>query len=313
MPSCEVQRTLVKSPPELWAELSDPTSLAKHLGEFGEIRIAHIEPETAVEWEAEDVRGVVQLKASGWGTKVTLTAVRDDIPQETPAAELSPDELATPETPEQPPAARVGAEQADIAEADIELEHPEPLTEPEPEPAAASTPEPEPEPTAASTPESKPATAAAPEPERRPGLFARLFRRRRKAQPTVEADVLGESTHTSLTVEEPTVDEEPTPHAALEPPIAGDLEAVAEPEAAAEPTAVAEPTVVAEPTNGSADVPEPQTTADAPEPRATSIDRPDLAAELAQIEQVMVEQDTALLSAVLDRLGAAHHRPFSRG
>jgi hypothetical protein len=27
----------------------------------------------------------------------------------------------------------------------------------------------------------------------------------------------------------------------------------------------------------------------------------------------MAEQDAELLSAVLDRLGAAHHRPFSRG
>src|SRR5664280_169794 len=39
MISSEVQRTLVKSPPELWAEISDPASLARHLGEFGEIRI----------------------------------------------------------------------------------------------------------------------------------------------------------------------------------------------------------------------------------------------------------------------------------
>ena len=39
MISSEVQRTLVKSPPELWAELSDPAALARHLGELGEIRI----------------------------------------------------------------------------------------------------------------------------------------------------------------------------------------------------------------------------------------------------------------------------------
>ena len=38
----------------------------------------------------------------------------------------------------------------------------------------------------------------------------------------------------------------------------------------------------------------------------------ELAAELALVEEAMAEQDTALLSAVLDRLGAAHHRPFSR-
>ena len=37
--SSEVRRTLVKSPPELWAELSDPTALGRHLGELGEIRI----------------------------------------------------------------------------------------------------------------------------------------------------------------------------------------------------------------------------------------------------------------------------------
>jgi hypothetical protein len=39
----------------------------------------------------------------------------------------------------------------------------------------------------------------------------------------------------------------------------------------------------------------------------------ELAAELAQVEATMAEQDAELLSAVLDRLGAAHHRPFSRG
>jgi len=44
MISSEVQRTLVKSPPELWAELSDPAALARHLGELGEIKIIRIEP-----------------------------------------------------------------------------------------------------------------------------------------------------------------------------------------------------------------------------------------------------------------------------
>ena len=73
MISSEVQRTLVKSPPELWAELSDPESLARHLGELGEIRITRVEPEELVEWEAENRTGKVQIKASGWGTRVTLT------------------------------------------------------------------------------------------------------------------------------------------------------------------------------------------------------------------------------------------------
>ena len=56
--SAQVQRTLVKSPPELWAELSDPAALARHLGELGEIRITRVEPERRVEWTAEQrVRG----------------------------------------------------------------------------------------------------------------------------------------------------------------------------------------------------------------------------------------------------------------
>ncbi|MGC2375215.1 MAG: hypothetical protein WA484_15200, partial [Solirubrobacteraceae bacterium] len=39
----------------------------------------------------------------------------------------------------------------------------------------------------------------------------------------------------------------------------------------------------------------------------------DLAAELASVEAQMTEETTELLTGVLDRLGAAHHRPFSRG
>ena len=47
------QRTLVKSPPELWAEVSDAGTLARHLGEFGDIRITRLEPETTVAWEGD--------------------------------------------------------------------------------------------------------------------------------------------------------------------------------------------------------------------------------------------------------------------
>jgi hypothetical protein len=111
MPEPCAQRTLVKSPPELWAEVSDVESLARHLGEFGEIRITRLDPETTVAWEGDRARGTVALEPSGWGTKVTLTA------------ELA--EEAEPPEPE-PPA-------------------------PEPEPVAAEPPaaEPEPEPAAA--------------------------------------------------------------------------------------------------------------------------------------------------------------------
>src|SRR5690348_12522040 len=73
MPSTEVARTLVKSPPELWAEISNPDCLAKHLGAFGEIRITRVEPETTVAWEGDRASGTVELRASGWGTRVTLS------------------------------------------------------------------------------------------------------------------------------------------------------------------------------------------------------------------------------------------------
>jgi hypothetical protein len=193
--SCEVQRTLVKSPPELWSELSDPPSLARHLSAFGEIRIVGVEAESKVRWEGEGISGEVELKASGWGTKVTLTAVRQ--PPDPPA-------------PPEPEA------------------HPEPGANPELE----------------ADPESEPIAAVEPEPKL--GFFARMFRRRRKPEPA------------------------PEPEQVVAP----------------------EPEQVVTPTE-----PEPQ---------------PDLAAELKALEEAMVSETTAVFTALLDRLGAAHHRPFSR-
>ena len=79
------RRTLVKSPPELWAELSQPAALARHLGEFGEIRITRLEPERTVAWEGDNVRGTVRLEPGGWGTTVTLTARLEQEEAEPPA------------------------------------------------------------------------------------------------------------------------------------------------------------------------------------------------------------------------------------
>lgn len=70
----QASRTLVKSPPELWAECSNAASLERHLCAFGEIRITTLEPETTVAWEGERARGTVRIEPSGWGTRVTLTA-----------------------------------------------------------------------------------------------------------------------------------------------------------------------------------------------------------------------------------------------
>lgn len=69
------QRTLVKSVPELWAELSEPALLGRMLHEpFGEIRITRLEPESAIAWESDLAAGSVELEPSGFGTRVRLTA-----------------------------------------------------------------------------------------------------------------------------------------------------------------------------------------------------------------------------------------------
>ena len=88
MTEYKASRTLVKSPPELWSEVSEASSLRRHLDQFGDIRITRVEPETAVAWEGDSARGTVKLESSGWGTKVILTAVPD--PNEEPAPERVP-------------------------------------------------------------------------------------------------------------------------------------------------------------------------------------------------------------------------------
>jgi hypothetical protein len=74
MPDLTAKRTLVKSPPELWEELSEVDRLATHLEAFGEIKITKLEPEHTVAWEGEHASGTVSIEPSGWWTKVVLTA-----------------------------------------------------------------------------------------------------------------------------------------------------------------------------------------------------------------------------------------------
>jgi hypothetical protein len=233
MVSAEVQRTLVKSPPELWAELSDPNALARHLGELGDVRILRTQPETTVEWAAESISGTVSIKPSGWGTRVTLSVTRelDSITAGEPAVEEAVAvEIAVEEPAEHAPAAGV-EEPTEHAPATV-VEEP----------------------------------AAAEQPKSRRGLFARLLGRRRKdsqapREPTNQVDAFA-AVSQALAPETLA-----TTHAFDLPP-------------AAEPAPL-EPPV-------------------------------DMSAELLAAEQVAVEQVTAVLTAALDRLGAAHHRPFSR-
>src|SRR4029079_9329851 len=90
MPDLTAKRTLVKSPPELWEELSEVEGLSKHFGAFGEIKITKLEPEHTVAWEGEHASGTVSIEPSGWGTKVTLHAElpeQEEDPEPAPVAE----------------------------------------------------------------------------------------------------------------------------------------------------------------------------------------------------------------------------------
>lgn len=96
-----MSRTLVKSAPELWAEVSDPAALARHLGEFGEIRITRVERECSVAWEGEAASGTVELEPAGWGTRVKVTARTGtaDAPAPTPPPPLAPEPATPPPDP----------------------------------------------------------------------------------------------------------------------------------------------------------------------------------------------------------------------
>jgi hypothetical protein len=240
MPDLTAKRTLVKSPPELWEELSEVERLARHLGAFGDIRITKLEPEHTVAWEGEHASGTVSIEPSGWGTKVTLKA-----------------ELPVAEVPAAEPVADVEPEPVAEAEPEVAEAEPEPVAEPEPELAEADP---------------EPAAEAEAEPKRR--FWARLLGRR-------------------------------TPEIA---PVAAEAAPPAEaPPAAAEPVAteprVAEPEA-AEPQVAEAEAAEPEPPAPGPEVPAEA-DRP----------RSGLDEDgaRAVLDGALDALGAAHHRPFSRG
>ena len=104
----EAKRTLVKSGPELWAELSDPAALARHLAPFGSVRLTRTEPETLVAWEGDRAEGEVALEASGFGTRVTLRAHVRDAAAAPPAAEAEPPASAPAPEPEPAPEPRRG-------------------------------------------------------------------------------------------------------------------------------------------------------------------------------------------------------------
>ncbi|MGO9886246.1 MAG: hypothetical protein ACLPV4_24910 [Solirubrobacteraceae bacterium] len=195
----EASRTLLKSPPELWTECSDASSLSRHLDQFGEIKITRLEPETAVAWEGENVSGTVKLEPSGWGTRVILTAEEID-----PVIEAEPEADAEPQPASAPEPA--------VIELPVVSAPP-----PVPEPAAAAPAEPEP--AAKPEPPSEPELAADPSSGFQPdlgsktGFFARLFGGKRKfAWPQVEPVITAE-TRVGEVAPEPVVRAKPEPTA----------------------------------------------------------------------------------------------------
>jgi hypothetical protein len=127
------KRTLVKSGPELWAEISDPEALGTHFAAFGDIRIIRVADASLVEWEGERAAGRLELAPSGFGTRVELSA-------EVARVAAPPIALPPPTEPEPEPVVR----------------------DPEPEPkrgfwARFRRPRPEPAPVAAAPPPPPPA------------------------------------------------------------------------------------------------------------------------------------------------------------
>jgi hypothetical protein len=292
MISSEVQRTLVKSPPELWAELSDPAALARHLGELGEIRIVRVDPESTVEWASENTTGTVSIKPSGWGTNVKLTVTRE-LAGATSAAssqpqpgESEPVETPAPGPVTDEPAAAVEPE----AEATVEPEA-EAAVDPEPEAAVDREPE-----------AVESSVAVEPKSKQRRGFFARLFWRLRAP---AAADLPRSWAPGPTDASAPELPPEPSDaFAAVRDVLAPESFAASHPYAALPPTPS-----VAEPSVDISVMPGPQ------EPAGEAQNEPvvsDISAELMAAEDMAAEEVAAVLTAVLDCLGAAHHRPFSR-
>ena len=385
MISTEVQRTLVKSPPELWSELSDETSLARHLSRFGAVRIVGRTAEERVDWEAERARGSIRIRPSGWGTRVTLTLERDgDAPGDRPAADArrrsegAPNTLAHAgaETETGSETAGAGAPRPRTRSESAATASPVDATAPagEVRPAPDVTPPPEaaaePDPDASTDPDAEPSagaseqpaavpsakTPASATPERLPrrSFLERVVTRWRRliAPPASEpeapdtpprttddhaADVHAPSAPATGASPTPSahaaVTKEPLAHANLAPQRSAPANiAPAPPSSSAAPSAPARDAASAPSAlKAPAQPPSPPATTGGEQPSAAAAvptetaqttDRRgdeqrvspahEIAAELRAAEEAPADGDTAVLAAVLDSLGAAHHRPFSR-
>jgi len=306
MPEVQAERRIVKSPPELWAELSELESLARHLEEFGEIRITRLEPETTVAWEGDEVSGTVELEASGWGTKVRLTVAT---PEEAPLrAEVGAGAEAEPEAgsgaefdPENDVGTHFRPEAEDASEGPLEeIEIAEPLAAAAIEPLHEPAPVPDP-----ATAAARVAGASVPPPgafgpaltpRPRQGWLGRLLRRRRlvAAEP-----VAAEPAETGGAIEDEV------------PEIVADH--LVERRAETDDDGIGEDdhtrTIAALPSDAGARPEDDGLDERDAAPAATGL--PIDASSPAASERA--ERVESVLATVLDDLGAAHHRPFSRG
>jgi hypothetical protein len=243
MDEVRAQRTLMKSAPELWHQVSDRDVLARRLAGFGEIRITRTERQRRVTWEGDGASGDVTLEPAGWGTRVTLTARRQRIAM-APASPVPHNASAGRPT--------TTAELGTTVESPA-ISSPKPWGE-EYRPGIAPAPS-----DSATTLES-PAiveTQTLEPPAARPrGLLARLLRRQAALAPT----------------EAPACHERPSPA----------------PARVLEPLATAE--LVAEPAK-----------------------QPAIPEQIPRARRAEDAVDRKCLAAMLDQLGANHHRPFSRG
>jgi hypothetical protein len=293
----EASRTLLKSPPELWAECSDAASLNRHLDSFGEIRIIRLEPETAVAWEGDTASGTVRLEPSGWGTRVILTAegtVAAD--EEAGPEQVKPGPVALdPVVPEPDavvpePDAVVPGPDAVVPDPDAVVPGPDTVVpDPDsvgPEPPVAVAVESAPEPVVAEPvgeagfmpgravePEPEPAAPTVAQPAPRGGFLTRIKLWMRGPGPTAESPAV-----------ERTGEVEAVPE--VEP--VGSGPEAAEPEREDAVVAFALETEL--------------------ESEAEAGAEPGLVTASGAVESTPVDA----LTQALDSLGKAHHRPFSR-
>jgi hypothetical protein len=282
-------RTLVKSAPELWLTCSEESLLGRHLDQFGEIRITRLEPESTVAWEGDAASGTVRIEPSGWGTRVTLTVVAKELA----GARAVADELveaAAEQIGEEVPGQVV--EPVDSTVVDERLVTAVSAAQSEPVAPELDEPVPPAQPTEVDPqPPVDEAIAAV-------GFWSRLLALLRGAG--------SEAGHASSQARSPFA-EQPRPALETPPPVAGEQPLAPEaPSAATDgPLPVPDGALDAPPAaryapgmaHAAPEIPErpgPTTTADQPSgpPRALDLD--------------------AALTAALESLGRAHHRPYSR-